>query len=186
VPPPTALIKGCLTQVLFRQLRSGRGRQVCEPPPGKINVKIEPPLGLYFAIWFSFGFQNVVVFLCFSGCFPVIWHFSIDIHIRIHYHFLTFFWVLTSRGPPSATFSPLAQTSSYATGHRATIVPARIRANGNFSDASLERLHSVSMIAWWARVALLTWSRTWYFAFPTNFVTGYAVFFAPILFFTNL
>jgi len=28
--------------------------------------------------------------------------------------------------------------------HRATIVPARMRAYGNFSDARLERLHSVS------------------------------------------
>jgi len=28
--------------------------------------------------------------------------------------------------------------------HRATIMPARMRANGNFSNASLERLHSVS------------------------------------------
>ena len=29
--------------------------------------------------------------------------------------------------------------------HRATIVPARTRANKNFSDANLERLHSVNV-----------------------------------------
>jgi len=29
--------------------------------------------------------------------------------------------------------------------HRTTIAPARMRANGNFSDAILEQLHSVSV-----------------------------------------
>jgi len=42
-------------------------------------------------------------------------------------------------------------------------VPARMKANRNFSDASLERLHlvSVSIIVWWARVMLLTCSYSW-------------------------
>jgi len=31
--------------------------------------------------------------------------------------------------------------------HKAIIVPARVQANENFSDASLERLHSASIIA---------------------------------------
>jgi len=40
-------------------------------------------------------------------------------------------------------------------------VPARMKANGNFSDASLEWLHFVLVIMWWAWVTLLTWSRSW-------------------------
>jgi len=47
--------------------------------------------------------------------------------------------------------------------HGATIVPARMRANGNFSDASLEWLRSVSVtiIVGWVQVMLLTWSCSW-------------------------
>jgi len=48
--------------------------------------------------------------------------FSIDIHIRIHFHFSTFFWVLAS-GPTTVTsagplllFPTLAEASNYATG----------------------------------------------------------------------
>jgi len=36
-------------------------------------------------------------------------------------------------------------------------VSARMRANENLNDASLERLHTVSTTLWWARVTLLTW-----------------------------
>jgi len=34
----------------------------------------------------------------------------------------------------------------YVARDRATLVPARMRANGNFSDTNLEQLHSVSII----------------------------------------
>jgi len=50
--------------------------------------------------------------------FPVILCFSIGIHIRIHLHFSTFSecWQVApptvACGPPSATFSTLAETSS--------------------------------------------------------------------------
>ena len=61
------------------------------------------------------------MFCIFRGVFA--FAANIDIHdIRIHYHFVTFFWVLASEpplvasGPPSAKCCPLAQTSSYATG----------------------------------------------------------------------
>jgi len=52
----------------------------------------------------------------------VILGFSIEINIRIHFHFSTFFWVSESApstvasGPPSATFPTVAETYSYATG----------------------------------------------------------------------
>ena len=44
---------------------------------------------------------------------------------------------------------------------RQCLVPARMRADGNFSDARLERLHAVSIIVCLAPVALLTWSYSW-------------------------
>jgi len=55
---------------------------------------------------FFFVFQRVFVFSA-----------SIDIYIRINYHFLTFF-LSVGGGPPSARFAPLAQASSYATVYR--------------------------------------------------------------------
>jgi len=55
-----------------------------------------------------------LLFFAFFGLFSFFLA-SIVIHdIQIHYHFLTFFGVL-ARGPLSAKFPPLAQTSSYAT-----------------------------------------------------------------------
>jgi len=64
-----------------------------------------------------------LLFLALSRCFRVL--ASKDIYIRIHHHFLTFFWVFASgpptmaSGPPSAKFCPLAQTSCYATAYEA-------------------------------------------------------------------
>jgi len=70
--------------------RNWRG-QGCEVPPGKLILyKTGPSPSLYFGIYYSFGFQQVVVFLRFSECFPVISDFSVAIHIRIHYYFSTF------------------------------------------------------------------------------------------------
>ena len=62
----------------------------------------------YLIFQYSFGFQQVVVFLRFTKA-------SWEIHIRIHFHFSTFFWLLgLVSGPPSAKFPALAETSSYA------------------------------------------------------------------------
>jgi len=57
--------------------------------------------------------------------------------------------------------------------HRAMIVAARMKVNGNFSDISLERLYSVPKNAWWARVTVLTWSRPW-LAPPRISTCGYS------------
>jgi len=77
-----------------------------EPPPDKLNVKTGPHLrytisrlGLLF--WLSVS----CCFLRLSYCFPVISGFSIVIHIRIHYHFSTFFLPLRwASGPHSVKF----------------------------------------------------------------------------------
>jgi len=58
--------------------------------------------------------------LGFSGYFPVIYGFSLAIHIRIHHHFSRFFlsvgwWTRTvASGPLLSKFTTLAQTFSYA------------------------------------------------------------------------
>ena len=58
--------------------------------PGKLNVKIGPPLSLHF----GFSIRLVFIRLCFlrfSEYFSVIKGFTISIHIWIHHHFSNFF-----------------------------------------------------------------------------------------------
>jgi len=83
-------------------------------PIGRLNVKNGPHLSFVPVV--TFGFQQVGVILHFSKFFPVISGSSMDIQIRIHYHFPTFFWLVGS-GLLQLSFFPLAQTSGYATGH---------------------------------------------------------------------
>jgi len=72
------------------------------------TINATPPERLQQFFCFSVGCCFLAFIGVFSGLFA-----SIDIHIRIHYHFLAFpeFWLVAS-GPVK---SPLAQTSSYAT-----------------------------------------------------------------------
>jgi len=80
---------------------------------------------LYFGIYNFFGFQWVFVFLGCFGCFPVILSFSVQYTSPSGFTTVSqlFFSVWVSglstvkTGPPSAKFSPLAQTSSNATDH---------------------------------------------------------------------
>jgi len=65
-------------------------------------------------MWYDFSFHQVVVFMRFSECFPVISGFSIDIHTWIQWHFPTFS-ECSLVGPIQLSLA-LAQTSSYATG----------------------------------------------------------------------
>ena len=94
-----------------KQWRNCRGTGVRTVLPGKLNVKTRPQLGyisLFNILWFSIG----CYFLRFSGCFPVILFFCIDVHIRIHYNISICFLVLATglatvaSGLHSTKFSP--------------------------------------------------------------------------------
>jgi len=83
-----------------------------------VNVKLGPSFCLYF------GFSIRLVFSSFFAFFEEFFGdlgFSLAIHIRIHHHFSGSFLSVAGNtpavvsGPLSATFSLLAQTSSYAT-----------------------------------------------------------------------
>jgi len=58
--------------------------------PDNLNVKTRPPLTLYFDIT-ALRLSRLLFFVHLSQCFLVILGFSMDIHIRKHYHFSTFF-----------------------------------------------------------------------------------------------
>ena len=62
-------------------------------------------------LWFSVG----CCFLYFSECFLVISGFSMDMNIRIHYHFSNFFWVLPAGTPPAKFSHPDSNFYSYTT-----------------------------------------------------------------------
>ena len=91
-----------------------------EFPRGKLNVKSDLLLNLYFGFSISLVFSSSLV-LCFSDYFPVMQGFSSAIHNRIHYHFSSFFsecWLLDSVqwpvGPVISKFTTLTQTFNYA------------------------------------------------------------------------
>ena len=89
---------------------ANRGGKVGERPPGKINVKtgtLSPKILIFVILVFSW----LLFFCVFLGVFVFL--AGLDIHnIRVHYH-----------GPPSASFFPLAQTSSYATAYNLIMIP---------------------------------------------------------------
>jgi len=64
------------------------GGQRGKLPPWQAKFNSRP---IIFRFWYSFGLQYVVVFVCFSDYFPVIWGVSLGINIRIHHHFSSFF-----------------------------------------------------------------------------------------------
>ena len=71
----------------WRNRREGR----CEPlRPWQAKCKNWASFTLYFGMRYAFSFHQVVVFMRFSECFPVISGFSIDIHTWIQWHFPTF------------------------------------------------------------------------------------------------
>jgi len=88
-----------------------------QAPPSKVNVRTETPLVEIFI----FSILYFVVFCVFRGVFVFFIWYGHPRHPDIHYHFLTFFWVLArgplsvNSGPISPQLSPLTQTSSYAT-----------------------------------------------------------------------
>ena len=91
----------------WRNWQEGKG---ANRPPGKLNVKTGPPL-LNILI---FRMLYFVVFCVFWGVFVFLSSMD-DGHLRhpdMHYHFLTFFWILASgsptvtSGPPSAKLCP--------------------------------------------------------------------------------
>jgi len=70
-----------------------------EPPSSKLNTKTGPPLAHIHIFRILLVFCGLLFFGVFQGVFVFL--ASIDIHnMRIHYPFLTFFWVLAS-GPPT-------------------------------------------------------------------------------------
>jgi len=76
----------------YTQWRNWRGDRGANCLPGKLNVKTRPsPYILVFSIFLVFSRFNFFAFFeVFSGDSG----FSIETHIRIHFHFSTFFWML--------------------------------------------------------------------------------------------
>jgi len=76
----------------YRQWRNWQGCKGASRPPWQAKCKNWSPSGWHFNIWNSLGCCSFAFFGVFSFLLP-----SIDIHdIRVHFHFLTFFWVLAS------------------------------------------------------------------------------------------
>ena len=89
------------------------GGEGASRPPGKLNVKIGPPL--VDILIFSILKGLICWFFAFSGCFLIFNWYLHPRHPEILYHFITFIWVL-ARGPLQLSFAPpLAQISSCAT-----------------------------------------------------------------------
>jgi len=94
-------MKPCQTQE-----RNWRRGSEANHIPSKLNVKTWPLPSLKFGFSFLLVCSRLL-FFAFFGVFFGDLGFNVAIHMRIHHHFSSFFWVLTS-GPTAVANGPLS------------------------------------------------------------------------------
>jgi len=127
----------------WRNWRGAGGGRASTPLQAKCKNWPSTQLILWYLLFFWFSVR--------CCCFAFFEAFSanIEIHIRINYHFLTFFWVLVSgppmvaSGPPSAKFPPWLKPLITPQSTR-VIRHQRTRDSKNFGVLRPRRLSRVS------------------------------------------